>query len=289
MSAKWRKIILLAGIATCSITSAADRVSLQRADGKILPALVYAPSHACQGIAIISHGAGGSELGYGYLARFMASQDYLTVVPGHQESGLGALQKSGTGQGNRDALMNLVANKSAYTARLMDISAARQWAAPRCNGKAAILLGHSMGAATVMMVAGAENYMGIDDNQRKVLQLDSVFDRYVALSPQGKGVIFPHHAWSGIQRPVLMMTGTKDDSLGGGSWKRRTEAFADMPVGCKWLGVIDGATHMNFAGYDLSSQNAANITQTMTAFLRATPEKSCQAPAPTIGLSLSAK
>ena len=33
-----------------------------------------------------------------------------------------------------------------------------------------------------------------------------------------------------------------------GEYKSRTIPYDSMPPGCKWLGVIDGATHMNFAG-----------------------------------------
>ena len=289
MSAWWRKIILVAGVAYCSTLWAADKISLQRADGKTLAAQAYAPAHECKGIAIISHGAGGSEYGYVYLARLMASQDYLTVVPGHQESGMIALQKNAQGHDLRYGLVSLVTNKAAYTTRMMDISAARQWAAPRCQGKAAVLLGHSMGAATVMMVAGAENLMGIDEKQRKTLQVNTVFDRYIALSPQGVGVIFPNHAWSQIARPVLMMTGTKDENLGGGSWIKRTEAFADLPGGCQWLGVIEGATHMNFAGHDVTPENLALISHTIVAFLEAKPDKGCPAPATRAGLTLTTK
>jgi dienelactone hydrolase len=87
----------------------------------------------------------------------------------------------------------------------MDINAARQWAASRCTGRRAVLLGHSMGAAVAMMDAGADNKMGVTGT--------ASFDAYIALSPQGEGLIFPAHAWYKISKPVLLMTGTRDDDL----------------------------------------------------------------------------
>lgn len=34
-------------------------------------------------------------------------------------------------------------------------------------------------------------------------------------------------------------------------YKSPTIPYDSLPPGCKWLGVIDGATHMNFAGIGL--------------------------------------
>ncbi|MFZ6864596.1 alpha/beta hydrolase family protein [Undibacterium sp. Ji67W] len=281
--------MMLNAVIACSNSWSADSIRLQRDDDKSLSAQVYVPTKECKGIAIISHGAGGSENGYGYLAHFMASQDYLTVVPTHQESSMKVLLKYMHGKDLAYGLSQLVTDKSAYAGRLMDINAVRQWAAPRCSGKLSVLLGHSMGAATTMIVAGAENRMDIDVKARQRLLKNAGFDRYIALSPQGVGAIFPENAWVNIQQPVLLMTGTKDEALGGGSWKKRTEAFTDMPAGCKWSGVIDGATHMNFAGRDLTPHMTILITKTIGDFLQASPDKGCAAASVEAGLTLSTK
>jgi hypothetical protein len=47
----------------------------------------------------------------------------------------------------------------------------------------------------------------------------------VALSPQGPGSIFPETAWRGIAKPVLLITGTRDQALEGG-WQSRTSRSA---------------------------------------------------------------
>jgi hypothetical protein len=125
-----------------------------------------------------------------------------------------------------------------------------------------------MGAATVMMEAGAKNKMGI-------VGADS-FNLYIALSPQGAGSIFPENAWVNIKKPVLTITGTRDNELGGASWETRTEPFNNMPAGCKWLGVIDGATHMNFAGEGMSRRVTEATTKTIHAFIDGVRRGGCK-------------
>lgn len=259
-----------------------ESVLLPRQDRKSVPISAYAPPKGnCQGIAVISPGAGGSEDGYSYLAKSMSSQGYLAVVVGHQESGRQAVMKQVRGKGLRKGLSRLITDPEAYKGRFMDIAAARLWAKARCKGTESILLGHSMGAATAMIEAGAKNKLGIRGS--------NTFDAYVALSPQGVGSIFPPNAWQKISKPVLTITGTRDGELGGGSWKTRLEAFNNMPAGCKWSAVIDGATHMNFAGKGMSQQTEALTVQTIRTFLVRLRQKDCKPPQAERGIEIQTK
>lgn len=256
--------------------------SVAREDGRPLALTSYAPaSPECRGIALISHGAGGSEKGYAYLGEAMAARGYLAVVMRHQESDLPALRERMRGTGVREALANLITDPKAYRGRFMDLAAARQWAESRCAGRDALLLGHSMGAATVMMEAGALNLPGVQGRNG--------FKAYIALSPQGSGIIFPRHAWAGIQRPVLMMTGTRDDELGGGNWETRTEAFRDMPAGCKWLAVIADANHMQLAGIGMTAGMQARTVQVIGAFVEGLARGDCTVPPKSAGVDLQAR
>ena len=259
-----------------------ETLSLRRQDGRSFEIAVRAPSGAvCRGIALVSPGAGGSAQGYRYLAEAMASLGHLTVVIGHPQSGRAALREHARGQGLREGLAEMITEPEAYRGRFMDIAAARQWALSRCNAPQAILVGHSMSAATVMIEAGARNRLG--------LQGSDAFDAYIALSPQGSGSIFPADAWSDVRKPTLLLTGTRDSELGGRSWETRTEPFASLPPGCKWLGVIDGATHMHFAGNGLAQRSEALTTQTIGAFLEARTRGDCAPPPRARGIEVSAK
>lgn len=271
-------LALLAATGVC----AQETLALTRQDRKTVPVTTYRPmTAACRGVAIISPGAGGSETGYRYLGEAMSSLGYLAAVVGHQESGRSALREHSRGSGLREGLAELITDPVAYRGRFMDIAAAKAWAVTRCAASESILIGHSMGAATTMMEAGARNKLAIRG-------ADS-FGVYIALSPQGSGSIFPGNAWADISRPVLMLTGTRDDELGSGSWETRTEPYMNMPAGCKWLGVIDGATHMNFAGHGMSRRTEALTTQVIAYFLAGVHRGDCTAPRQRHGIEIQSK
>jgi predicted dienelactone hydrolase len=230
-----------------------------RHDGAQVPIRVFSPTQqACPPLALISPGAGGTANTMKYLAEALRKDGWLAVVIGHKESGPDALRENARELGLRKGLLELTADAGAYEDRFADISAALTWAGGRCKPRFVALLGHSMGAATVMLEAGAKNKLGLSARDR--------FDTYVAMSPQGPGSIFPTEAWWDIKKPMLVLTGTRDKELEG-TWKSRTLPYADMPGGCKWLGVIEGATHMNFAGVGFARKTEALTIRITTSFL----------------------
>ncbi len=261
---------------------AQELLSLERQDRHPTKALAYTPTRtACRGVALVSPGAGGSEQEYRYLGTALSSQGYLTLVVGHAESGRDALRERVQRLGLRDGLEALVTDPVAYRGRHLDLDAARTWARSRCPGGEAVLVGHSMGAATVMMAAGARHRLGIETRQR--------FDAYIALSPQGTGPIFPENAWGEVRQPTLLITGTRDTGLGGASWETRTEPFRATPAGCKWLGVIDGATHMNLAGRGESARVESLTVQTIGAFLDGVRRGDCRPAEPLEGITIDTR
>lgn len=273
--------LLLVTLAISESASSQSLLTVTRQDRVKVQMNAYQPeSHLCLGTAIISPGAGGSESGYEYLAKALSETGWLAIVIGHQESGRGAVRKLVRERGLKAGLSELVTDPSAYEGRFMDIDAARQWAASLCKSPFAVLIGHSMGAATAMLEAGAENKLGLNGK-------DS-FNAYVALSPQGSGSIFPRDAWRRINKPVLTLTGTRDSGLDS-QWASRMEPFDNMPPGCKWLGVIDGATHMNFAGRGISGRTENLTTRTILSFLKNAKEGDCGVPPSERGIEIRAK
>ncbi|MCX7218065.1 MAG: alpha/beta hydrolase, partial [Burkholderiales bacterium] len=129
--------------------------------------------------------------------------------------------------------------------------------------------------------AGAKNLLGLTSNTH--------FDIYVALSPQGVGAIFPEHAWQEIRKPVLTITGTEDAELGGLSWESRLAPFQDMPSGCKWSAVIDGASHMNLGGSGYSGKTSKLAMYSIRAFLDGIEIADCSAPPAKNGLQILSK
>lgn len=264
---------------------------MPRADGQTTPLLVYAAqaaTSACPPLAVISHGAGGSENGYRYLAQFMAHLGYTTVVMGHRESGLAALRSDMLHDGIRPGVHALVADPNAEQARLLDVGAALTWANHQCRAPVRVLLGHSMGAETVMLEAGAKNIIGVTSPPAG----RNRFDAYVALSPEGPGVVFPDAAWSGIRKPILILTGTRDDSPQGVPQARQIpwHNLPGNPAHCQWMGVVSGATHMNFAGAGFGHERVEPIvTGAIAAFLQGVRAHACALPAPVSSMILQAK
>lgn len=269
-------------LALTQLACAQQLVQAPREDGEQTPLRVYTPEGStCAPLALISPGAGGSENGYKYLAEGLREDGWRAIVIGHKESGMAALRSDMRDAGGlKGGLQELVNDPKAYDARLMDIAAALKWAGTSCKAPFVALLGHSMGARTVMVEAGAKNNLGVKSPDR--------FDAYVALSPDGPGPMFPKDAWSRIRKPVLMLTGTRDGSLDG-DWKTRTIPYEGMPAGCKWLGVIDGATHMNFAGVGVSGSTEKLVLLETKSFLDELREGKCGSPVQAMGVSLKSK
>lgn len=263
-------------------SGAQENLQIPRLDGASITVKTYRPGSAagqCPPLAIISHGAGGSEKGLAYLALALRDAGWLALVPAHRESGLDVLRSDIRAAGLRGGLLKLVTNHDAYSARFRDLEAIRSWARKSCTPPFTALLGHSMGAATVMVEAGAQNLVGQSGEDR--------FDAYVALSPQGSGSVFPSGAWRNIKKPVLLLTGTQDKALEG-SWETRLTPYADLPSGCKWMGVIDQATHMDFGGN--GATDPQEITAVLTlSFLNNARQGSCNTPPKLNSLQLQTK
>ncbi len=285
-------IVAALGVSTPVVLSAQQAISAPRADGHTTPMLLYkavGATGSCAPLAIISHGAGGSEKGYRYLAEAMSQNGYTTVVMGHRESDLDALKSDMRAEGIRNGIEALVTDPQAEQARLLDVGAALRWANSQCKAPFRVLMGHSMGAITTMLEAGARNMIGI----RNPPAGQDRFDAYVALSPEGPGVVFTEHAWTGIHKPMLILTGTRDQSLKGGPKARQIpwhELPGDPDGKCQWMGVIDGATHRNFGGNGAGADQVTPlVTSTVTSFLNGVRKSSCKLPATDKRIMLQAK
>ena len=272
MSSFLRSLLCFAAFSLFIVsTEGQETVLAPRSDGAQVPLRVFTPNtKSCAPLALLSPGAGGSENGLAYLAEGLQAHGWKAIVMGHKESGLQVLRRDVARSGISGGLLDMTTDADAYKARFMDITAALAWADGQCHAPIRVLLGHSMGAATVMLEAGAKNKLGLEGQDR--------FHAYVALSPQGPGSIFPEQAWSGIHKPVLNFTGTHDRALEG-SWQTRTIPFQQMSPGCKWLGVIDGATHMQLGGGDPSGRIQQPVLETVFSFLNGVRSGSCTPPA----------
>lgn len=265
--------------------AAQENIRVTRSDGNETALDVYRPmlkaaANTCAPLAVFSPGLGGTEKGYPYIGQGLSESGFLMIVVGHAESGPGPLRKAIFKSGIHQGMLNMVTDAALYRDRLMDVGAALDWAEKQCHRPFKALLGHSMGSETVMFEAGAANKLGVRGEDR--------FDAYVAISTSGPGSIFPEKAWNKIRKPVYVLTGTEDKGLEG-KWEWRTRPFDDLTGECKWLGVVDRATHMNFAGVGLAGTTKKLTLDSVRAFLKGAQAGSCSLPEKEAGLTLKAK
>jgi dienelactone hydrolase len=211
-----------------------------RKDGRQTPYVEIRRTDApCPPLAILSPGFGGTERELGGLAGLLADRGFRVLVMGHAESGPDQLRAALRSSDRRAAIIAGAGDPAAHRARFLDLDAVWAVATARCRPAFALLAGHSMGAQTTMMEAGAVARIGATGRDR--------FDAYVALSPQGVGLRFASGAWAGVSKPVLMVTGTRDSGVDG-DWTTRLSAFDGLPPGTGRLAIVAGATHMNLGG-----------------------------------------
>jgi dienelactone hydrolase len=244
-------LALVIGAALCTAFAVqaqtpAQTITLRRADGAAMPLRIYPArgAAACAPAMVISHGFGGSETTLSGLARTMAARGWRVLVMGHAESGrdqLRAAFQNGNGLAGVDAIARA---RPLHVARFADLDAVYGEATRACRPPMLILAGHSMGAQTVMMEAGAVPLIGRMGQNR--------FDAYIALSPHGIGTAFGSGAWSDVSKPVLMITGT-NDRIADGDYTARLSAFQGLSPGRKRLAVIPGAGHLQLGGIGSAS------------------------------------
>lgn len=232
-------VLLLCLLVYPSKTWAQSDITLIRADGARFPVRVYGDGGGCRPVMIVSHGFGGSQRGLYSLAEASAAAGYRVFVMAHLESGRAHLRAALRSKDRRRAIIAAAGSAESHRARFADLDAAWRHATHSCRPPFAVFAGHSMGAQTVMMEAGALARIGALGRNR--------FDAYIALSPQGVGARFARGAWRQVRKPVLMVTGTRDGGVDG-SFQSRLSAFEGLPPGQKRLAIIDTANHRNIGG-----------------------------------------
>ena len=103
------------------------------------------------------------------------------------------------------------------------------------------IAGHSFGAYTAQLLAGAEIDMPDRPPQRFA---DSRFTAAILLSAQGRDQQgLRENSWNGMTGPMLNVTGTRDRGAKGGDWHWKCEPYDFAPAGSKYLAVLEEGDH----------------------------------------------
>ena len=240
-------------------------------------------------VVIFSHGLGGTTDSGTVWGEAWASAGFVVLHLQHAGSDLPAVLAVASSFSDRAALRTLISAKQLLS-RLQDVSfaldevarrhtAARAgWA--RVRPAAVGLSGHSYGARTALGMAG-QHYAGFAEvNEPRLAS-------FIAFSPTLPVFGNVSQAFARLTRPVLCVTGTRDDDVVGvgATAERRMGVFAALPAGGKAHLVLKDADHQTFGGQrgravemvpralvsrDLQAQQHAVIAALTTDWWRAT-------------------
>jgi dienelactone hydrolase len=227
--------------------------------GRAVPYKIYRPLDISGGpfpVVVWSHGLGGSRDGAGFISRYLASYGYVVVHIQHEgtDSGLwegkpghpwdviraARIPRKATLQRFRDvpfALCELekMAAENAALAGVMDLS--------RLG-----MSGHSFGALTTQIMAGQRRGRGA----RLYSLHEPKFRAGILYSPvpqRNKKGESAETLYGSIKIPLLVMTGTNDDSpLEKSGYEDRLEVFEHSGGPEQHLLILEDGDHMVYSG-----------------------------------------
>ena len=233
-------------------------------------------------LIVFSHGLGGSRNGYQYLGRFWAAHGYASLHVQHIGS------DNQLWRGNPFSLtMRLkdAAQDSEAVARAKDVSfalteiLAQPQFAGRFDAARIVAAGHSYGANTTMLLAGAAVPNKAENGKILNLRDPRIKAAMLLSAPPFYGYSNPALILGGIALPTLHVTATADDIMvpGYGSGvDDRVGVFNAMGDARKTLVVFSGGSHSIFTdragtgGVELNPKVKAATQALSLAFLRQT-------------------
>lgn len=215
------------------------------------------------GIVVFCHGLGSDGAQYAPLSRHWAQHGYLVIHPtfadsitavAQREPQLGLDPQSDLSRWAADPQirprmheilhapdfwLSRIELVRAVMAALPDIAWAT--AGDDASGLPCAIAGHSFGAYTAQLLAGAE--IDMPDGTAGRFR-DGRFGAAIILSGQGRDQQgLRDGSWDGMDGPVLTVTGTLDRGAKGGDWRWKSEPFELAPAGDKYLAVLDDGDH----------------------------------------------
>ena len=181
---------------------------------RAVPAKLYLPvgplTPGAVPLVVFSHGIGGSKDGYSYLGRYFAAHGYASLHVQHVGS------DRQLWRGNPLSIVSRLSDAAQETEalnRVKDVKFAldKVLAEPvgsAINAQRLVAAGHSYGANTTLLLAGAK----VDVNGSTVFAKDPRFSAAILISaPPFYGLGDPQKIVSGIDVPTLHITATADD------------------------------------------------------------------------------
>ncbi|WP_372795105.1 alpha/beta hydrolase family protein [Pontiella sp.] len=216
-----------------------------------IPVLIYlTESEKPASVVLFSHGLGGSRSGNPYLGTHWARRGYTAVFVQHPGSDHDVWQNIPPNE--RMKALEKAAGGKNYMLRVKDIPGVidqlTEWNTtedhPLC-GKLDLdrigMSGHSFGALTTQAVSGQSAGRG------RITFRDPRIKAACAFSPSIPALGKPEDAFSTVDIPWMIMTGTKDDAfIGNSDAASRLRVYPALPAGGKYEVVLHNAEHSAF-------------------------------------------
>ncbi len=247
-----------------------------------------------QGVVVFCHGLGSNGGEYAALSAHWASHGYLVIHPTFRDAIGIVLREEPQLQRDAGADLSHWTASTTISVRMHEIlHAPDRWLervavvgnvmdclpaiAEATCGELPVhtpiaIAGHSFGAHTAQLLAGAEIDLP-DSSARRFC--DKRFAAAILLSAQGRDQQgLRDGSWDLLEGPVLTVTGTLDRGAKGGDWHWKSEPYELAPAGDKYLAVLENGDHFlggmteRDIGQKMPSQQEA-MRQLTLAFLDA--------------------
>lgn len=215
------------------------------------------PSREVRGVVVFCHGLGMGAATYEPLQRAWASAGLAVVAPEFGDSLphlAAALPDAAVDVDDPTAWMSdptvvehalgLMFDEAQWAGRAMDCLAVidhlEQLATTAHDDARCVVVGHSYGAHTAQLVAGARAQLATGSRSFRHPHVVGA----AVLSPQGSGERgLTSDSWAGIDVPWLVVSGEHDTAARGQGLAWRREAYDHAPPGGRQLVVARGADH----------------------------------------------
>lgn len=221
-------------------------------------------------VIVFSHGFGASNKDYVGLTEYWAGHGYVCIKPSHADAGKLRELVRAQMQERREARqqgreVDRTIGEAIWDSQtvadwrdrvrdvtfILDSFDALEQRYPELKGKLdrnrIAVAGHSYGAFVAMLLAGVEP---VRDGKPIELR-DPRVKAIVAMSPQGLSSArgLSAESFRNVKIPVMYMTGDRDrGALEGETPEWRRTAFDNTPAGDTYFVLINGASHLSFAG-----------------------------------------
>ncbi|MGZ0708743.1 alpha/beta hydrolase family protein [Coraliomargarita sp. W4R53] len=239
---------------------------------RVIPLRIYLPvTRTASPVVLFSHGLGGSRENNAYLGNHWASRGYVAVFMQHLGSDESVWKDAS--EPKRYKSLQAAASRTNVKLRVEDVSSTldqlQRWQlssdssfSGRMDLEHVGMSGHSFGAVTTQAVSGQQQLIGFRGTT------DDRIDAALAMSPSPPRIGSALRAFSSVEIPWLLMTGTEDvASIGGADVAARLSVFPALPAGDKFELVLFDASHSAFSDRALPSDRTARNAKHHQAIL----------------------